>query len=145
VPHTGQPDEARRLGRTATVYRFSIPAVFDGHAAAIEGHVTWIPAPINLEIPLLFVPLVVVDCCGWSPSQTLRGEDRQERDGAGTGRRAVEAARILVDVRSGAEGGAALAPLAVLPGLVLVTTVASRACCVRTGVPTPGAALSAST
>jgi hypothetical protein len=37
---------------------------------------------------------------------------------------AVEAARILVDLRSGAEGGAGIAPLAVVPGLVLVTMVA---------------------
>ena len=59
-PHTGQPDEARRLGRTSVVYRFSIPAVYDGQPAAIEGHVTWIPAPINLELPLLLVPLLVV-------------------------------------------------------------------------------------
>ena len=124
-PHIGQPDEARRLGRTATVYRFSIPAVFDGHAAAIEGHVTWIPAPINLEIPLLLVPLVVVGLLWLEPkakpyvAKIARSVTALALAGA-----AVEAARILVDLRSGAEGGAGIAPLAVLPGLVLVTTVA---------------------
>ncbi|HKN49864.1 MAG TPA: hypothetical protein VJ010_06515 [Actinomycetota bacterium] len=124
-PHVGQPDEARRLGRTATVYRFSIPAVFDGHPAAIEGHVTWIPAPINLEIPLLFVPLVVVGLLWLEPkakphaAKIARGVTALALIAA-----AVEAARILVDLRSGTAGVAGLAPLAVLPGLVLVTTVA---------------------
>ncbi len=124
-PHIGQPDEARRLGRTATVYRFSIPAVFDGHATAIEGHVTWIPAPINLEIPLLFVPLVVVGLLWLEPkakphaAKIARSVTMLALAGA-----AVEAARVLMDLRSAAEGGAALAPLAVFPGLVLVTTVA---------------------
>jgi hypothetical protein len=124
-PHIGQPDEARRLGRTATVYRFSIPAVFDGHAAAIEGHVTWIPAPINLEIPLLFVPLVVVGLLWLEPkakphvAKIARAVTALAL--AGT---AVEAARILIDLQSGVGGGATLAPLAVVPGLVLVTAVA---------------------
>ncbi|HWD71095.1 MAG TPA: hypothetical protein VG779_01090 [Actinomycetota bacterium] len=124
-PHIGQPDEARRLGRTATVYRFSIPAVFDGHAAAIEGHVTWIPAPINLEIPLLFVPLVVVGLLWLEPkakpyvTKITRSVTALALAGV-----ALEAARILLDLRSGTAGGTGLAPLAVVPGLALVTTVA---------------------
>jgi hypothetical protein len=121
-PHIGQPDEARRLGRTTTVYRFSIPAVFDGHAAAIEGHVTWIPAPINLEIPLLFVPLVVVGLLWLEPkAKPYVAKIARAVTALGLAGVAVEAARILVDLRG---GGAALAPLAVVPGLVLVTTVA---------------------
>ena len=124
-PHTGQPDEARRLGRTATVYRFSIPAVFDGRAAAIQGHVTWVPAPLNLEIPLLFVPLVVVALLWLEPkakpyvAKIARGVTVVSLIAG-----AVEAARVLLDLRSVAEGGAGIAPLAVLPGLVLVTAVA---------------------
>jgi len=124
-PHTGQPDEARRLGRTATVYRFSIPAVYDGQPAAIEGHVTWVPAPLNLEIPLLFVPLVVVALL-WVEPKAKPYTPRIARGLAvatlaATG---VEAARVLLDVRSGAEGLAAIAPLAVLPGLALLVAIA---------------------
>jgi hypothetical protein len=124
-PHTGQPEEARRIGRTATVYRFSIPAVVDGRAAAINGHVTWTPAPLNLEIPLLFVPLVVVALLWLEP----KAKPHVARIAGGVTVVAliavvVEAARILLDLQSGAQGGAAIAPLAVLPGLVLVTSVA---------------------
>jgi hypothetical protein len=124
-PHTGQPEEARRLGRTATVYRFSIPAVFDGRAAAIQGHVTWVPAPINLEIPLLFVPLVVVALLWLEP----KAKPHVARIARGVTVVAliagvVEAARVLLDLRSGAEGGAGIAPLAVLPGVVAVSAVA---------------------
>jgi hypothetical protein len=123
-PHTGQPDEARRLGRAATVYRFSIPAVFDGRPAAIQGHVTWVPAPLNLEIPLLFVPLVVVALLWLEPkakpyvAKIARGVTVTALIAA-----AVEAARVVLDLRSGA-AGVGVAPLAVLPGLVLVVAVA---------------------
>jgi hypothetical protein len=124
-PHTGQPEEARRMGRTATVYRFSIPAVFDGRPAAIQGHVTWTAAPLNLEIPLLFVPLVVVALLWLEPkakphvATIARGVSMVALI-AGV----VEGARVLLDVQSGVQGGARIAPLAVLPGLVLVTAVA---------------------
>jgi hypothetical protein len=124
-PHIGQPDEAKRLGRTATVYRFSIPGTFDGHPVTIEGHVTWIPAPLNLEIPLLFVPLIVVGLLWLEPkakpyvTPIARGTTVVAVIAA-----VIEAARVLLDLRSGAEGAAGIAPLTVLPGLVLVAAVA---------------------
>lgn len=124
-PHIGQPDEARRLGRTATVYRFSIPGVFDGQPVAIDGHVTWVPAPLNLEIPLLFVPLIVVGLLWLEPkakpymTQIARGTVAVALVAA-----VIEAARILLDLRSGATGIAAVAPFALAPGVALVAAVA---------------------
>lgn len=124
-PHLGQPVEAQRLGRTATVYRFAIPALFDGQTAAIEGHVTWIPAPINLEVPLLFVPLVVVLLLWIEPKAKpyLAGIARAVAVAA-VAAAAIEAVRAVLDLESGASGAAGLAPLAVVPGLALLVVVA---------------------
>ncbi len=122
-PHVGQPEEARRLGRTATVFRFSIPASYDGRPAVVEGHVTWIPAPLNLEIPLLLVPLVVVALLWLEPKakpflrQIARGATAAALAGV-----ALEGTRIVLDLRTAGASGPA--PLAVLPGLALVMVVA---------------------
>ena len=121
-PHTAQPDEARRLGRTAVVFRFAIPAGYDGQHVAIEGHVTWIPAPINLEVPLLFVPLVVVALLWLEPKakpyvgRIARGLSVAVLVGA-----ALDAARLMLDYGA---APATPASLALLPGLVLVPAVA---------------------
>jgi len=124
-PHTGQPDEARRIGRPATVFRFAIPASYDGGHVAIQGHVTWIPAPINLEIPLLFVPLVVVGLLWIEPK--ARPYVRQIARGVAVAvlvAVALDAARSILDLRSPGSETAGLAPLAVIPGLVLTAAVA---------------------
>jgi len=124
-PHTGQPDEARRLGRTAVVYRFSIPAAYDGQPAAIEGHVTWIPAPINLEIPLLFVPLLVVGLLWIEPKAKphVAGLARALVGVTALGA-AIEAGRVVLDLQTVGRASAGLAPAAVLVALGFVVLLA---------------------
>lgn len=123
-PHVGQPQEARALGQTATVYRFTIPAAYDGTPEAIVGHVTWIPAPINLEVPLLFVPIGVVLLLWIEP----KAKPHTGAIAAGTALVALlgvaaDAARSALTFSS-QTGNLRAAPLATLPGLVLVAAVA---------------------
>ena len=124
-PHTGQPDEARRLGRTAVVYRFSIPAAYDGQPAAIEGHVTWIPAPINLEVPLLFVPLLVVALL-WIEPKAKPHVARIARALVGVAAvgAAIEAGRIVLDLQTVGRASPGLAPAAILVALGFVVLLA---------------------
>ncbi|HEU5002797.1 MAG TPA: hypothetical protein VFW71_08470 [Actinomycetota bacterium] len=123
-PHIGQPQEAKALGRTATVYRFTIPASYDGTPVAIVGHVTWVPAPINLEVPLLFVPIGVVILLWIEP----KAKPYVSRIAVGTAvvallGVAVDAGRSVLTFSS-QTGGLRAAPLAILPGLVLIAAVA---------------------
>ena len=128
-PYTGQPQEARTLGGSTTVYRFSISAAYDGAPTVILGHVTWIPAPFNLEVPLLFVPIVVVILLWAEPKAKahLRPIAVATAVVAVAGA-AVDAGRTVVSVQGlrtlGAGGLGHLAPLAVVPGLVLVVALA---------------------
>lgn len=124
-PHTGQPEEARALGRQAIVYRFAIPAAYDGTTVQIEGHVTWIPAPLNLEIPLLFVPIFVVGMLWIEPK--ARPHLRSIARGVAVVTAlaaATDGVRMLAALRAGGGGVSGLAPLAVLPGLVLLSATA---------------------
>lgn len=123
-PHVGQPQEARALGQTAIVYRFAIPAAYDGAPEAIVGHVTWIPAPINLEVPLLFVPIGVVLLLWVEP----KAKPHTGAIAAGTAvvtilGVVVDAGRSVVTFSSQA-GNLRAAPLAILPGLALIAAVA---------------------
>lgn len=123
-PHIGQPQEAKALGQTVTVYRFSVPASYDGTPVAIEGHVTWIPAPINLEVPLLFVPIGVVLLLWVEPKAKPHVQRIASVTGAVTlAGVAVDAVRTLMTYSAQA-GGVRAAPLAILPGLALIAAVA---------------------
>ncbi|GAC1373206.1 MAG: hypothetical protein NVSMB32_16820 [Actinomycetota bacterium] len=123
-PHIGPPVEARALGRSTTVYRFAIPASQDGQLVSITGHVSWVPAPFNLEIPLLFVPILVVGLLWLEPkakphmARIARGVAAVAAAAA-----ALDGARTVLALRSGASGLAAVAPLAVVRGLVLLCAV----------------------
>jgi hypothetical protein len=130
-PHTGQPVEAQLLGKTATVFRTAIPASYDGITTAINIHVTWVPAPFNLEVPLLFVPIVVVLLLWVEPRaksyvhQIATGTALAVAVGA-----ALDAARTILALNAPAGGDtgagtlARLAPASVLPGLVLLVALA---------------------
>jgi hypothetical protein len=58
-PARSAPPEVVRKGKRATIFRWSIPATFNGQRVSILGHVDWVPAPIDLET-LLVIPLLVV-------------------------------------------------------------------------------------
>lgn len=123
-PHTGQPVEAQALGRPAVVYRFSIPASYDGRPVAILGHVRWVPAPINFEIPLLFVPFAVVILLWAEPKARPYLGVMSRISALFTALGAVlGGASSIVALRSSV-ASPGLAPAAVLPGLALVALLA---------------------
>lgn len=126
-PFVGQPDEAKLLGKTATVYRFSIEARYDGSPVLIDGHVNWIPAPFNLEIPLLFVPVIVVILLWVEPRAKGFVRPIATATAALTvAGAAIDAARTLILLTaSPASGGRGWAPLAVVPGIVLLVVIAA--------------------
>ncbi|MGH2717538.1 MAG: hypothetical protein ACRDJU_03020 [Actinomycetota bacterium] len=125
-PFLGQPEEAKLLGKTATVYRFSIEASYDGAPVLMDGHVNWIPAPFNLELPLLFVPVIVVILLWVEPK--AKGYVRPVATATAVltvAGAAIDAARTLILLTaSPASGGGGWAPLAVVPGLVLLVAFA---------------------
>lgn len=124
-PHLGQPQEAQAIGRKAIVYRFRIPASYDGRPVAIVGHVTWVPAPINFEIPLLFVPIVVVLLLWIEPkARSQFGRIVPAAAAVTVAGTVLGAGQALLALHSSGGGLAGLAPIAVLPGLVLVALVA---------------------
>lgn len=120
-PHLGQPREAQALGHKTVVYRFSLPASCDATPCAIVGHVTWVPAPINLEIPLLFVPIAVVLLLWLEPKAKpyIRQIAPLTAGLVGIGA-LIAGARTVLALHSAGSGLAGLAPLSVLPGLAVV-------------------------
>lgn len=123
-PHIGQPKEAQALGRRAIVYRFRIPASYDGRPVAIVGHVTWVPSPINFEIPLLFVPIIVVILLWIEPkARSYFGKLVPASAAVTVAGTILGAGQSLLALQSSGHGLAGLAPIAVLPGLVLVAVV----------------------
>ncbi|HWD09938.1 MAG TPA: hypothetical protein VHA57_12695 [Actinomycetota bacterium] len=124
-PHTGQPQEAKLLGKTATVYRFAIEANYDGTPVLMDGHVNWIPAPFNLELPLLFVPVIIVVLLWIEPK--AKGYVRPLATATAlltVAGAAFDATRTVILLTAPERsGGGGLAPLAIVPGLVLLVAV----------------------
>jgi hypothetical protein len=119
-PHTGPPAEAEALGKTAIVYRFAIDANDSGTPVEIIGHVTWVPAPFNLEIPLLFVPIIIVALLWIEPKAKRYLRPLAVVTAAATVLgAALDAGRTVVTLTTNPSAGS-VAPLAVVPGLILV-------------------------
>jgi hypothetical protein len=124
-PHIGQPEEAQAIGRKAIVYRFRIPASYDGRPAAILGHVTWVPSPINFEIPLLFLPIIVVILLWIEPkARSYFGKIVPAAAVVTIIGTILGGAQSLLARQSYGHGLVGLAPIAVLPGLLAVAVVA---------------------
>lgn len=58
-PAQSAPADVVKKGKRATIFRWSIPAQFNGQEISIAGHVEWVPAPLDLGT-LLVIPLLVV-------------------------------------------------------------------------------------
>jgi hypothetical protein len=58
-PARTAPQDVVRKGKRATVFRWSVPATYNGQRVSIAGHVDWVPAPLDLGT-LLVIPLLVV-------------------------------------------------------------------------------------
>lgn len=129
-PHTGQPAEAQALDQTAVVFRGTIPASYDGTDLAIDVYVTWIPSPFNIEIPLLFIPIVVVLVLWVEP--TAKRHVAEVAAGTAAGAWAgvaigvgVTALTLASPPTGSGSGLARLAPAAILPGLAAVAAAAA--------------------
>ncbi len=120
-PHSAPPEDARRLGERATVFRWEIPGRYDGQAITLKGHVDWVPGPLNIEFFLLPIPLLFV-ALWWL-------EPRIKRFTGPLGRAlapvvivalTIEGVRLLFEVVAAGEAFSRAAPLALGPGLVRV-------------------------
>jgi hypothetical protein len=119
-PHSQPPEDVRRLGERVTVFRWEIPALYDGQPIVLKGHVDWVPGPLNVEMFLLPIPLVFV-ALWWL-------EPRIKRFAGPLGRAlapvmvaalAVEGVWLLLEVTSAGHALSRAAPLALVPGLVM--------------------------
>ncbi|MGH2770097.1 MAG: hypothetical protein ACRDJF_06180 [Actinomycetota bacterium] len=120
-PHTGPGEDVRRLGRRTTIFRWEIPVLYDGQTLALKGHVDWVPAPLNVQLFVLPVPLLFVAL--WWLEPRIKPFVRP------IGRALVplvvaaltiEGVRVLFEVDAADRALSRLAPLTLLPGLIMV-------------------------
>jgi hypothetical protein len=121
-PHSGPPEDVRKIGERATILSWSIPATYGGRPVQIQGHVDWVPRPVMLELPILLMAAL-----GWGVWRLVSGRAPQVAPAARAMALAtaagviVELMLMLIDLAGRPSGQAlSLAPLLVAPGLILM-------------------------
>jgi hypothetical protein len=121
-PHTGPPQDVLRIGRRTTLINWAIPATYDGTPLEIEGHVDWIPRPLDLEIPMVL--LAVLGWFVWRLISARTGQVDPLVRGivlATLAGLVVEGALVAGEIlRRGDAGMGRFAPLLAFPALLLV-------------------------